>query len=389
MKHFITIYLSILLSSICNAQWTQSLGTESLNMQSLITFETYNLAGGSTGAYSSIDEAETYISSNTGNDPTEPTRGFAFDGTYIYTCTSQGVYRSSDNGSTWVQKNLGLTNLLTSGITYSSPYLIVVGPSGVFKSLDNGDNWTAAGLSGTDVRCVTSINDTLFVGTNGFGIYTSVDWGTNWTTINNGLSSSSNLRAIEAKGSTLFAGGQVGTGVFRSMDYGLNWTLLSGGLPNGSYRGFASNDSIIVAGSFGAGVFYSVDNGETWVEINSGLLDLTIFDLELNDNFIIAATDTKGVFRFPLSNIVLSVSDLIFNDSVTCYPNPANSTVWISSQTNLENISYKLIDIKGSLILSGKINGNKHEINIDALLNGVYFIHFDNPELAPFKLIKE
>jgi hypothetical protein len=41
------------------------------------------------------------------------------------------------------------------------------------------------------------------------------------------------------------------------------------------------------------------------------------------------------------------------------------------------------------LILSGKINGNKHEINIDALLNGVYFIHFDNPELAPFKLIKE
>jgi len=41
------------------------------------------------------------------------------------------------------------------------------------------------------------------------------------------------------------------------------------------------------------------------------------------------------------------------------------------------------------LILSGKINGNKHEINIDTLLNGVYFIHFDNPELEPFKLIKE
>jgi hypothetical protein len=74
---------------------------------------------------------------------------------------------------------------------------------------------------------------------------------------------------------------------------------------------------------------------------------------------------------------------------VLLYPNPANSTVWISSETNLENISYKLIDIKGSLILSGKINGNKHEINIDALLNGVYFIHFDNLELAPFKLIKE
>ena len=85
-------------------------------------------------------------------------------------------------------------------------------------------------------------------------------------------------------------GGPIGSGVFRSTDFGANWTLLAGGLSTGSYRGFASNDKLIVAGAFGAGVFYSIDNGEKWTAINNGLTDLTIFDLELNDAYLIAAS---------------------------------------------------------------------------------------------------
>lgn len=285
-----------------NAKWSQSIGTESLNIQSLITIGGYNLAGGKTGAYISTDESESYLSSNAGNDSAGPTRGFTYDGTYMYTCTSQGVYRSADNGATWVSKSNGLTSLLSSGITFTSPYLVVVGPTGVFRSNDQGENWVSAGLSGTDVRCVTSIQHTIFVGTNGAGLYSSTDWGETWTPINNGLTGTK-FRAIESKGTTLFAGGETGTGVFRSTDNGINWTLLSGGLSSGSYRGFASNSQLIVAGSFGAGVFYSTDNGDNWTTINTGLLDLTVFDLELNDNFIITATNTKGVFRYPLSNI--------------------------------------------------------------------------------------
>jgi len=283
-------------------KWAQSIGTASLNMQSLITVGDYNLAGGKTGTYLSTDKAENYILSNTGNDDVGPTRGFTSDGTYIYTCTSQGVYRSADNGATWISKSNGLTNLLSSGITFTSPYLIVVGPTGVFRSNDQGENWVSAGLVGTDVRCVTSMQHHIFVGTNGAGLYSSTDWGETWTPINNGLSGTK-FRAIESKGTTLFAGGETGTGVFRSTDSGANWTLLSGGLPSGSYRGFASNSQLIVAGSFGAGVFYSTDNGDTWSTINEGLLDLTIFDVALNENYIVVATNSKGVFRYPLSDI--------------------------------------------------------------------------------------
>jgi hypothetical protein len=118
--------------------------------------------------------------------------------------------------------------------------------------------------------------------------------------------SATNIRAIQATGSTLFAGGQVGTGVYRSTNLGVSWTLLGGGLPSGSYRGFASDDRLIVAGSFGAGVYCSVDNGDHWRAINAGLADLTIFDLEIHQGHILAATNTRGVFRLPIA----SLSDL-------------------------------------------------------------------------------
>ncbi|MEY3238133.1 MAG: hypothetical protein RI883_2234, partial [Bacteroidota bacterium] len=336
---------SILLCCISfssNAQWQQSTGTTGLNMQALLTNGNYNFAGGQTGAYSSIDEAGSYALSNSGNDAVGPTRGFTKDDTYIYTCTSQGAYRSSDNGATWVAKSSGLTNLLGGGILNVGSRLFYVGPTGVFMSTDQGDNWNAAGLSTTDVRSITAINDTLFVGTNGAGIYKSIDWGVNWIAVNNGLNGATNFRAIETKGNTLFAAGPNGTGVFRSVDFGVSWTLLSGGLAVSSYRGFASNAQLIVAGAFGSGVFYSTDNGDNWVEINTGLTDLTIFDLELNDNYIIAATNTQGVFRFALSNLNLSAntSDFDVNNTISLFPNPATNKINLKADSKLIGTAY-------------------------------------------------
>jgi hypothetical protein len=244
-----------------------------------------------------------FVSSNSGNDAVGPTRGFAQDRSYVYTCTSQGVFRSADNGLTWIARSNGLTSLLTSGIMQVQSHLFVVGPVGVFRSDNQGDTWTAAGLAGIDVRCITAIGSTMFVGTLNQGIQKSTDWGATWTASNGGLSSTS-FRAIEAKGTTLFAGGQIGTGVFRSTDLGASWTLLGGGLPSGSYRGFATDGRIIVAGSFSAGVFYSVDNGNRWTAINAGLTDLSIFDLEIHQGTLTAATNTQGVFRFRLVNLI-------------------------------------------------------------------------------------
>ena len=237
-----------MLTSSASAQWQQSTGTAALNFQSLISRGPTVFAGGATGAYRSENNATSFTFSNSGNSAVGPTRGFASEDTYIYTCTSQGVFRSANNGVNWILKSTGLTSLLSHGILQVQSKLFLVGPTGAFRSDNQGDSWTAAGMAGIDTRCITAIDSTLFVGTNGTGVYKSTNWGASWTAINTGLAST-NIRAIEAKGTTLFAGGQIGTGVYRSTDLGANWTLLAGGLATGSYRGFAHDDRLIVAGS--------------------------------------------------------------------------------------------------------------------------------------------
>jgi photosystem II stability/assembly factor-like uncharacterized protein len=388
-KKLVQLMFFICLSYSVNGQWQQSAGTAGLNMQSLLTNGTYNFAGGQTGAYVSTDSAANYSLSNTGNDNVGPTRGFTSDSNYIYTCTSQGAFRSSDNGATWVSKSVGLTNLLGSGILKVGTRLFYVGPTGVFKSADQGDNWSAAGLATTDVRCITAINDTLFVGTNGAGIYKSTDWGANWVQINNGLGGSTNFRAIENKTNILFAGGQQGTGVYRSIDFGATWTLLGGGLASSSYRGFASNSQLIVAGSFGAGVFYSTDNGNNWTAINTGLTDLTIFDLELNDDYIVAATNTQGVFRFPLSNLNLStdIKDIATESNISIFPNPTTDQINVGISLELIGYVYDVYDCTWKSVLTGKLTSEKTIIGLENLVPGIYFIQVGSNNKNVSKII--
>jgi hypothetical protein len=311
---YLLFFIPMLISQLIG-QWQQSVGTENLDMQAIISHGNYDFAGGATGTYRSSNESESYIFSNSGNDSNGPTRAFTFDFDYIYTGTSQGVFRSDNNGELWESKSNGLTSLLSHGLINVNSKLIHVSPFGVSLSNNQGDNWISAGLGGYDVRCITNIEDTLFVGTNGDGLFKSIDWGNNWIPINNG-SSSSNFRAIESKGDILFAGGQNGTGVFRSSNFGASWELLSNGIASSSFRGFAINSSLVVAGSTGAGVFYSLDEGDSWNAINDGLPDLTIFDLAINGNYIIAATHSSGVFRFELSNIISTVNGDLNGDNL-------------------------------------------------------------------------
>ena len=175
-----------------------------------------------------------------------------------------------------------MTELRTSGMVKAGTRLYVVGPSGVFRSDNQGDSWAPAGLVGVDVRCIAALGDVVYVGTLGSGVLKSTDGGATWVASNVGLSATT-FRAIEAKGTTLFLGGEIGTSVFRSINGGTSWSPLAGGLPSSSYRGFASNALFIVA------------------ELNTGLTDKTVFDLVISNGFLMAATNTGGIYRIPVT----------------------------------------------------------------------------------------
>ena len=137
MKKMIKTTFPILLlglTTTVNAQWQQCIGSENLDVQALHVTGNFDFFGGASGTYRSLDQSTSYSFSNSGNDSVGPTRGIISDGNHIYTCTSQGVFRSDDNGQNWISKSNGLTQLLCHGIISTNSGIFLSTLSGVFKT---------------------------------------------------------------------------------------------------------------------------------------------------------------------------------------------------------------------------------------------------------------
>jgi hypothetical protein len=89
--------------------------------------------------------------------------------------SSQGVYKSTDDGESWTQINTGLTNLVISSIC-SDPQgnIYAATRNGVFKRIVSTTVWEniTNGISVTDIRDLTvSKQGILYAATNGGGVY--------------------------------------------------------------------------------------------------------------------------------------------------------------------------------------------------------------------------
>ena len=170
----------------------------------------------------------------------------------------------------------------------AAPSTVYVGTngSGVFKSTDGGITWAQAGaeLAGKSVRALVKPSTTIYAavedlpGASSGGVYQSTDGGATWTAMDSGLTNKK-VQALVWDGTSLFAGTReesgVTGGVFR-WD-GLTWTQKNTGLANNqSARRVQAlavdtrpSPPVIYAGTQGEGVFKSVDSGENWQRIDN------------------------------------------------------------------------------------------------------------------------
>lgn len=153
------------------------------------------------------------------------------------------------------------------------------------------------GPFGGTVKCLLQTNDgRLIAGTNGGGLFTSLDTAQSWNQIAQPDISNFKQLFLEdlmmtAEG-TLF--GASYSGVLRSIDQGVTWTLHFEGLNDRQITCLAADGSgNIFAGSINDGLFASADAGETWVSISSNL----------------DATFVTGLFVTPDGNILLATTD--------------------------------------------------------------------------------
>ena len=85
-----------------------------------------------------------------------------------------------------------------------------------------------------------------------------------------------------------------------------------------------------------------------------------------------------------------SIND-ISNGNVQVSPNPFNESIVVLNKSNSESLSFKLMDARGKLTLSGSTNGDAYMISTSELSSGVYFltlINEANQAQLIYKLVK-
>nr|WP_294937620.1 esterase-like activity of phytase family protein [uncultured Flavobacterium sp.] len=85
----------------------------------------------------------------------------------------------------------------------------------------------------------------------------------------------------------------------------------------------------------------------------------------------------------PNNNIVLGTDDFTANNNkVIVYPNPFNNQIYVNNVA--ASATFKVIDVLGSLVMKGKLNGNT--TNLENLKAGIYFLQIENKTV---KIVKQ
>jgi photosystem II stability/assembly factor-like uncharacterized protein len=168
------------------------------------------------------------------------------DGEALYVGTQEdGVLKTTDGGSTWLQANVGLPDLSfldvqALAVDPTDPQTLYATPvsSGVFKSSDGATTWAPVnqGISHVTLHALSidpANPQTIYAGGD-FSVYKSVDGGTSWVRYSTGLSSSGEIKAVAVDPGnplTVYAGayGDFG-GVYKSTDGGATWVKSSQGI---------------------------------------------------------------------------------------------------------------------------------------------------------------
>ena len=255
----------------------------------------------------------------------------------VFMAGLQGVYRTYDNGQTWIETNTGfvgseVVDIVTAldGTMYATTYNL-----GIFKSIDGGKNWGFASFGikswyGMQLATHPEDADTVFTTTSG-GVYKSTNAGESWRVIGGSdlcddeeaggnchyhgiiIEKEAPFKVLVGSGGDQYSKEDVGlTG---SEDNGESWRKSDDGFvrdvhvskliidPNNNNVFYATTQGATEytdkVGD-GAGVFKSNDRGNSWTQINNGLdsLETNILTVDPNDSeTLYLGTDDDGVYK--------------------------------------------------------------------------------------------
>ncbi len=213
-----------------------------------------------------------------------------------------GIYRSTDEGVSWIQTNFHSVGLVRHLIVDSSDNLYCSTDIGVFYSNNSGEAWSKIGVPNTTITSfeIDPAGQLYAVGSS--RVFRTGDFGNNWEGFPNWYQVINSI-AVNTEGH-IFVG--TSSGVARSTDDGESWDLMNEGMPSDYYDRDVFTLIIDSSGNIYAGtetgMYRSTDNGDDWESINNGIETETgyvpdIISLAVDDNGHLFAGSESGAFR--------------------------------------------------------------------------------------------
>ncbi len=347
----------------------------------------YTMAYSGSTMYAGTWGGKIYMSNNNGQSWTVINSGMnvgfiwslQVSGSYIFAATEQGVFKY--NGSSWTLTSLAGMDVhaLTSynGTIYAGTWGL-----GVFKSEDNGTTWlpinNGLGYILTVQSLAVNTSGEIFVGTAGGGMFKSSNNGTSFTKLSCGY------ELIWALGvtsnNTVFAG-SYGDGLYRSTNGGTTFEKVSLNVPY-IYSIVVDASGRVYVSSWASGVFVSEDNGATWTSMGMGGAGVSSLMVSNNAKNVFVGTKEGKVFMSSVDGKVTTVNSeeeiptkFELNQN---YPNPFNPATTIQfAIPEAGNYSLRIYDILGQevvTLIDGQLNIGMHKVNFDAsrLSSGMY-----------------
>jgi photosystem II stability/assembly factor-like uncharacterized protein len=393
------------------------------------------------------------VSAATNNLPPACFEIFPVNNQTILSAVAGGVYRSTNNGNSWLSVKSGGYNGFKKA---NNGRILLLGLGGFLGSAistsdDGGQTWVAS-ISGIDPSSSGNVsiedaslspNGTIYiVSRQNRGVYASTDNGNTWVEKAVGIAgSTSALWSILAiDDNTIIVGAS--NGIYRSTDAGTSWTLVQG--TGSGYVMTLKKNSLgnIYAGLASGVVRKSVNNGLTWTNTTFTGSSSSVYDIEIDnsDNIYISiflggivkynssdmfagalGTTTNGLANTRVTDLSIdeSGSNPLFyaccnsttgtggcmyrlglpssvgleklNDlnTISISPNPANQSIQIQGVDFSEGVRIKIISIDGKIMKDEMIN--QSNISISDLNSGMYFMELtdSNDKTGITKFIKE
>jgi hypothetical protein len=162
----------------------------------------------------------------------------------------------------------GMTTGVVKCLSVNGPTIYAGTTTGMQMSVNNGTTFTTInnGLTTAQVEAFTNIGTNLFAGTNGGGVFLSTNNGSNWNQVNTGLTDLF-VSCFAVSGNSLYAG--TSNGIFLTTNNGTNWSDITGTITNPVIRSLFVSGSTLIAGTNGPmGIYTSTNTGTTWTFSN-------------------------------------------------------------------------------------------------------------------------